>query len=868
MPNQRTIGEIASVAVVLASTVAYAGTPVAQLPYTAAMRLSSSYPLGRTHTVMFDSVRSLPDSCDAATLRLCFDMEVSRGDNRSVRLLRQGATSIQLLTEDDEGASSRTFQMEDVDIREGIHRYELPFCMSSVSRRPSGPERISGMTFAITKIPADTDAFVFSIDNVTVEARSDTTWLPTLFSDHMMFQQGRPIRIWGFTTPGTEVGVVMRREDGEGEILAGIGESDPTGRWSVTLPPLDAGYAPYLFEVIEHGTVTHRVSDILIGEVWVSGGQSNMRLPVRATQQREEMMEQASDNSIRFFYTPEYPWSGAREGDMPALPLDDIYGGHWGCGDNGAQCGAVSAVAYIAASDLRERLDVPVGFLHTATGGTNIESWVLREEVEKDPELLSELTETGFYSPVESWNNKYTSVSALCNQKIAPLRGYSVAGALWYQGENNVGRPESYAAGMLALKRSWEDIFGFGEDEMPFIFCQTGRWYIEPYRPQHIAWLDEAMYDAWCMGENMALLPIYDTNMDYSWNTMIHPTDKFPVGHRFGTSAYNFVYGGEGRAYTAPVPVEYIPGDRCIKVRFEHAGDGLVTTDGSQEVRGFAIAGKKGIYYNATACISGPDEVTVWNENVDAPVNVSYAFSSNNFYSNLSSSEGIAAAPFRSERGASSHYYSPQDWTYADGPTYWAISSSSVAGPVSAWLGNDVEICYETELKTQGLASMCVLYGDPETAEFRPNMEPIGVQPYFSRFSILSADIFNPELRRKFIVMGVRSTDGSEAVSMPEPVEISLEWQRVEFRMPEDADMSHVGGLFFRVIDEGPGIIYADNFLFGEERQIEEPIGEVPEVAVEETDSRWFDLMGREVAEPSEPGVYIRNGRKIIKGRF
>lgn len=871
MPNQRTIGKIACVAILLSSSVAFAGTTVARLPYSATMRLSGSYPQGRTHTVMFDSVWKLPECGDAGRLRLCFDMEVSRGDNRSVRLLRQGATSIQLLTEDDEGESSRTFQMEDVNIREGKHRYELPLCMSSLSRRPVGEERIAGMSFAIKKIPSDTESFIFSIGNVTVEEQSDTTWLPTIFSDHMMFQQHRPIRIWGFTTPGTEAGVVMKREDGEGETLVGIGEADLSGRWSVTLPPLAGGYAPYSFEVIENGAVTHRVSDILIGEVWVAGGQSNMRLPVRGTQQRYEMMDQASDNSIRFFYTPEFPWSGTRDGDMPAMPLDDIYGGHWGCGDDGAQSGSVSAIAYIAACDLRERLDVPVGFLHTATGGTNIESWLLREEVESDPDLLAELTGRGLYSPAESWNNLYTSVSALCNQKIAPLRGYSVAGTLWYQGENNVGRPEIYAAELLSLKRGWERVFGFEEGEMPFIFCQTGRWYIEPYRPQYIALLDEAMYDAWSVGENMALLPLYDTNMDYLWNVMIHPTDKYPAGHRFGTSAYNFLYGGEGRAYTAPVPVEYIPGDQCISVRFEHVGDGLVTTDSSPEVRGFAIAGESGIYYNATAYISGPDEVTVWNENIDEPVNVSYAFSSNNFYSNLASSEGIVAAPFRSERSSASHYYSPQDWTYADAATYWTISSADIAGPVEAWIGQDVELYFDSEMKTQGLASMRVLYGDSEYAEFGPNLTPVGVQPLFSRFSMLSADIFNPDLRRKFMVMGVRSADGHEALSEPVPVEISLEWQRIELRMPEDADMRHVSELFFRVIDGEGGMIYADNFLFGEEKRKQKPIGEVSAIMVgeeEDAGSGWFDLLGRPVSQPSEPGIYIRDGRKLIIGGF
>lgn len=192
-----------------------------------------------------------------------------------------------------------------------------------------------------------------------------------------------------------------------------------------------------------------------------------MALSVSATQQKDELMNSADNDNIRFLYMPTYPYSGTGTGEMPIKPTKDIAGAYWGHGNNGVQVGSVSAVAYIAIKDLQGKLGIPVGFLYTPIGGSVIEAWIPRAELEENTELVNTLTRRGLYYDEDFWVDNSTTVTALYNQKVGPLEGFNVAGVMWYQGESNSDRPELYADELTTMKRGWERTFNFEEGTMP-----------------------------------------------------------------------------------------------------------------------------------------------------------------------------------------------------------------------------------------------------------------------------------------------------------------------------------------------------------------------------------------------------------------
>ncbi|GAB6011447.1 sialate O-acetylesterase [Viscerimonas tarda] len=612
------------------------------------------------------------------------------------------------------------------------------------------------------------------VDNVKIIDLTNETKLPTLFSDGMIFQQNKDINVWGYSQAGKPIKVEFYKNDikiDEKETVTA-----ESGKWTTTFAPLAGSYDKYKLVVLEDGVLKQTVNDILIGEVWLAAGQSNMAYGVSGTPDAAEVIAAANNNNIRFFLEPTWPTSSTV---MPYEPVNDIPGAYWGAGDDPAQVGKFSAVAYHMALNLQPELKVPIGIINAAIGGSVIEAWLPREEVEADANLVFQLKRKGLYFNEEWWADGGTTLTCIYNQKVAPLAGYNIKGTIWYQGESNSGRADIYGLELDAMQRGYERLFGFTNNDMPFIFSQVCPWLTDLANPQFLGYLAETMTDAWKLHEsNTAMLPLYDLDLTYDTDP-IHPINKTPVGKRFAVAAKNLVYGDGQKEYTAPVFESLSVADNKVTVKFSHVGDGLQGIDGATDIHGFAISRSDGVYVNAKAKIVSKDEVEVWNDRITDPVNVTYAFATFNTNSNLANSTGIPASPFRTNKAATGQkYFNAQDWTYADADVWGGYNNGTkdVIGFMETWKKGTVsgqtatvKCSYDEANKTEGKASLKVDYTPDKLgiASVTPVLTNLTVLKQFDNFKTISVDILNPDDRDKELELFLK---GSSATLYRAPI--------------------------------------------------------------------------------------------------
>lgn len=823
----------------------------------------------------FDSPLNLKDH-NPRMLYLQFDAEITESTSGDINVLKSAPGQIELTSGGKPDVNELTFNINQPDWKTGKHTYSLAFSTAGTTGGSIDYSAVDYMRVYCVHIPKNIDKLNVKIDNVKIIDRTHTTSLPTFFSDGMMFQQKKPINIWGYGASGRTIKVKFYKGDNLLQTKDGV--TDTEGRWAVQFDACNAGFDKYKFEVLEGDDVIQTVSDILIGEVWVAAGQSNMALSVSATQQKDELMNSADNDNIRFLYMPTYPYSGTGTGEMPIKPTKDIAGAYWGHGNNGVQVGSVSAVAYIAIKDLQGKLGIPVGFLYTPIGGSVIEAWIPRAELEENTELVNTLTRRGLYYDEDFWVDNSTTVTALYNQKVGPLEGFNVAGVMWYQGESNSDRPELYADELTTMKRGWERTFNFEEGTMPFVFCQVGRWVVQTDKPHYLAALDEAMYDAWAHSESsrstMSLLPIYDTDMTYVGNVVIHPTNKIPVGTRFATAINNLVYN-KNAEYTAPVFESLAKGDdNRLIVKFSHVGEGLKCIDCHDNIHGFTICDERNVYVNAQARIISANEVEVWNDGITSPTDVTYAYATYNFTSNLANSVGIPAVPFRSNRNSEALYYSPQDWTMADADTFWGINGDQAAW-LQTWTSTDATLTFDQNNKQEGYSSVNVSYTN-DNAKFGPITEYASVVNQLENFNYLNVWVYNPDAREKDIRLEVISENDKVFDCGNVKISAKQEWKQISFDLYANVDqntrfnkeLANAKKLYFVISDANrTGNIKVDNITFGLDKLADKDLSAIVNISTGTNvaaDNWLYDLWGHKHEYPTAPGIYVRNGKKIV----
>lgn len=481
-------------------------------------------------------------------------------------------------------------------------------------------------------------------------AQADVT-LPAVFSDHMVLQSGIPVPVWGQADPGEAVTVTIGAQ-------TKTATAGADGAWSVKLDALMSGEAA---TVTVKGKNSITINDVLVGEVWLCSGQSNMAWKV--PQAKDFTIEQPAANfpQLRMF-------TEASGGAPEAMKQGN---GKWlVCTPENVA--SYSATAYFFGKNLHTQLKRPVGLVVSCVGGTPIESWISPEAQRTLPEMKARFdsldTQSKNYDPaaakaayekqLTAWKEAAAKAKAegkpapgaprpagdprasgpgnLFNGKIAPLIGYAIKGAIWYQGESNAFSVEGgklYAKQLPLLVQDWRTRWNQGD--FPFAWVQLPNF----SNARFLGWREvrESMLKS---------LSVPNTGMaialDLGNPTDIHPKNKQDVGHRLALWALAKAYG-QDIAYSGPLPKSHeIKGNEII-VTFEHAAG--LQAKGGGEVIGFQIAGEDKQWQSATARIDG-DKVIVTG--VTKPVAVRYAWEDDPKF-NLYNAAGIPASPFRTD---------------------------------------------------------------------------------------------------------------------------------------------------------------------------------------------------------------------------
>ncbi len=492
-----------------------------------------------------------------------------------------------------------------------------------------------------------------------------------LFSDNMVLQRDIPAPVWGTADPGEKVAVSL------GEAVASA-VADDKGRWMARLPAMRADATPRDMRI--RGTNTIDIRNVLVGDVWLCSGQSNMEFGLRGCKAPEDIAS-ADHPGIRWLKI---------EKRASSIPLVGGIARTWEvCTPRMA--GSITAVGFYYARKIQRETGIPIGLIDNNFGGTNIISWIAPSGYEMEPSLAKYtqqiIAREAAYraelaislDPLEQWmpaarqalaagqpvppqpflpgNLMSIGVSALYNGQIHPVLPYGIKGVIWYQGEANGHEGDEYFHEMSALIRGWRKEFGLGE--FPFYYVQLANF----KRPSE----DPQGGDGWARIRMAQLksLQIPNTGMavaidlaDADNPDNIHPANKYDVGERLALWALARDYGQTSLVCSGPLYRSMKEEGGKIRIEFDHVGSGLMVgkkegrnptgEDKGARLKRFAIAGEDRKWAWAEAVIDG-DTIVVSSPAVAKPVAVRYAYSMNPAGCNLYNREGLPASPFRTD---------------------------------------------------------------------------------------------------------------------------------------------------------------------------------------------------------------------------
>ncbi len=450
------------------------------------------------------------------------------------------------------------------------------------------------------------DAPIAPTADLVAPVPTQRTELPNVFGDNMVLQRRKPIAVWGRGIDGDRVTVTLAGRSRTARVAG--------GRWRVNLPAVRAG-GP--FELVVKGRDrTLTVKDVLIGEVWVLGGQSNMGFWLSVTSEAATEVPRSDCPTIRIF-----------QGWHPSAsePQFDVDGGAWHAISPALE-GHYSAIGYYFARELQKRYGVPIALLDVSTPATGIECWLSAKAAESVyGEDLYEVP--GRYPPgVQDPASYY-------NGKVAPVMPSSVAGIIWYQGDgSDAATGLAYRRRLAALIPDWRA--GFGQGDLPFLVVQIPQF--EGCSPE--------MRETQCLAALGAKRVGLAVTLDTGDPKDIHPKQKRPVAERLALLARQIAYREPIEGF-GPIYRSLVVRGGKVYLTFDHAGGGL-------ELRGaggFEVCGPDGKYEKASAQVVGRNQLDVWSERVPRPVAVRYAWAPVPEIS-LYNKEGLLASPFRTSR--------------------------------------------------------------------------------------------------------------------------------------------------------------------------------------------------------------------------
>ncbi|WP_300597475.1 sialate O-acetylesterase [Niabella sp.] len=477
--------------------------------------------------------------------------------------------------------------------------------------------------------------------------------LPAVIADHMVLQQKTTVALWGWANAGERITIQCSWNRQPVTVTAGT-----NGSWITHVKTVAAG-GPYTIRF--KGTNTIEIQDVLLGEVWLCSGQSNMEFPL-AKQKAwrtgvtgyEQEVAKASDPRLRLFTVQQ---------EVAGTPQPDVQG-NWAA-TIPETAATFSAVAYYFGKEIREATGIPVGLIHSSWGGTPAESWTRKEVLDTSRELhhILDRYETAvktypedlakYQQDLDQWrkdsaahtqglrkkparplepeqNSK--SPTKLYNAMIHPLIPFTLKGVIWYQGESNSGRAYQYRQLFPAMIRSWRAEW---KADFPFYFVQIAPHYQQSPEIREAQLLTYKTVP----GTGMAVITDAGDSLD------IHPRNKAVVGHRLALWALAKNYGKKNSVCSGPLYQSAKQEGNKMRIRFAFADDGLVAKEGA--LTGFAIAGADQQFVPATAVIEG-NSVVVTSDAVAQPVAVRFGWS-NVPHAVLFNKAGLPASPFRTD---------------------------------------------------------------------------------------------------------------------------------------------------------------------------------------------------------------------------
>jgi sialate O-acetylesterase len=500
--------------------------------------------------------------------------------------------------------------------------------------------------------------------SLAVPLASAHTGLPNCFGSNMVLQQKQANKVWGWGDAGEGITLTIGKQTKRATV-------DSNGAWHVMLDPMTAG-GPHTMTI--EGQEAIVFENVLIGEVWVCSGQSNMEWPVALSDNADLTTMTAHYPNIRFLSVPQV---GTEE------PQENFKGSWTVCTPQSTD--QFSAVGYNFGRQLHQSLGVPIGLIDNAWGGSACEAWVNRDLLEKDPrlkELMATWRKTeDFYKSgkaaeqhaikLASWEKqaakaktegksapskpRWDNLVMTGNQRPAniyngvlhPTIGYGIKGAIWYQGESNTSRAYQYRDLFPLMIKNWRDEWGQGD--FPFYWVQLADFKVELDMPADSDWAE--LREAQTMTMNKLPNTGQAVIIDIGEADDIHPTNKREVGNRLARWALANDYGYSNLTYQNPLYRSMKKQDNAIVVSFDHTSKGLDTFDLPQ-VKGFTIAGKDKVFHHAEAQILGigvdRKQVKVWSDHVKNPVAVRYAWADNPVC-NVRNYDGLPLTPFRTD---------------------------------------------------------------------------------------------------------------------------------------------------------------------------------------------------------------------------
>jgi sialate O-acetylesterase len=437
--------------------------------------------------------------------------------------------------------------------------------------------------------------------------------LPAVLGSNMVLQQQSKVKLWGWAAPQEMIYVTTSWNNKTDSV-----KTTRDANWQLFVETPVAG-GPFTITFKGENTIT--LDNVLIGEVWICSGQSNMEMSEQwgLPDVRAELPTAAANKNIRFFYIPK---------TTSSTPQDDCKASWTLCDSNTLK--AFSAVGFFFGKKLNTELNVPVGLINANWGGTPAEVWTPADLVNNDPELKASAEKL---KPRDGWPH---APGVTFNGMLAPVTNFSIAGAIWYQGESNTAAPYTYSKLLTTMIDSWRKAWN---KNIPFYYVQIAPY---TYGDNFGGSLIREQQTKAMMHDNVGMVVITDLVDD---TTDIHPKNKHDVGYRLANWALAETYHKGGIVYKSPVYKSMnVQKDKAI-ISFDNVPTGLVAK--GKNITAFLIAGADKKFYPANAKINN-DKLIVWSKQVTQPVAIRFSFT-NAGVGNLFSKERLPVAPFRTD---------------------------------------------------------------------------------------------------------------------------------------------------------------------------------------------------------------------------